>query len=72
MHVGWIWVKHGSGLYHLNADTRRRGVASYLALTETESDLQWTVTTGRAGKMTKVTFGKRMVAIPGFYFYRRA
>ena len=67
----WIWVRHGSGVYHLNADTKRAGVEDYLMLAQSEADVQWVVTTGRAGKMTKVTFGRRMVAIPGFYFYRK-
>jgi hypothetical protein len=68
----WLWVRQGSGIYHLNADTKRAGVEEYVRMVSREPSLGWTVTPGRAGKMTKVVFGQRMVAIPGFYFYRKA
>jgi hypothetical protein len=68
----WLWVRYGSGRYHLNADSKREGVATYLRLLERTPDLNWIVTAGRAGKMTKVVFGARQQAIPGFYLYRKA
>jgi len=67
----WVWVRHGTGLYHLNADTKREGVGAYLNLLAKEPSLRWIVGEGRAGKLTKVLFGDRQVAIPGFYLYRK-
>lgn len=68
----WVWIQHGARRFHLNADATREGAGEYLAMLTREPELQWTVVRGRAGRLTKVVFGRMQQVIPGFYLYAKA
>lgn len=66
----WIYIHGESGTYHLNADTKRAGVAEYLALaTEFGDQLEWSLRESQRGKMTRVEYGPQSQKIRGFYLY---
>jgi hypothetical protein len=66
----WVHVRDGSGLFALNADTKRQGVEDYLQLVKLfGDDLQWKVVASRAGKMTALEYGPEGRSIRYFYLY---
>ena len=68
----WLWVRSDTGeLCHLNADTRREGVARYLALSSAGDPVPWVPVTSARGSSRKLGFGPDGLVIPGFYLYRR-
>jgi hypothetical protein len=69
----WLWVRSEAGeLCHLNADTKRAGVARYFALGEQAGHaVPWLPVTSARGSARKLGFGTDGEVIPGFYLYRR-
>ncbi len=69
----WLWVRSEAGeLCHLNADTKRDGVARYVALSEaTGQAVPWLPVSSARGSARKLGFGANGAVIPGFYLYRR-
>ena len=68
----WIFVRDGEQTFYLNADTKREGVAKYLALVDTQGDaLTWTVVLSRMGGMSAFAYGETRIQIPSFYLYKQ-
>lgn len=65
----WLFVRHLERLYHLNADSRRKGVLDYLGLLAADPDVEWRVVPNRRGNLNKVAFGADERVIPKFYLY---
>ncbi len=69
--VAWVWITDETNEYHLNADTKRRGVQEYLALLrEYENLLEWSIVQNSLGVLNKVAFGPDKKVIKRFYLYR--
>ncbi len=68
----WIFVRQGSELFSLHADTKRKAVESYLKMVETYGDdMLWQPTTSKRGQGTAVVYGPDKVRHIPFYLYFR-
>ena len=66
----WVFVRDGSDLFGLNADTKRAGVRGYLELVAVHGDnLLWTIAPTQRGNMTAVVYGPEAKRIKPFYLY---
>jgi hypothetical protein len=66
----WVHVRDGHALYKLHADTKRQGVADYLALVRQHGDdLAWTVVASQSGKPSAVAYGPTAQKVRRFYLY---
>ena len=68
--TAWIHVRSLGGLYFLNSDTSKEGVAAYLKMLAVDPQLEWAVVANRLGRANKVAFGRELAIIPKFYFYK--
>jgi hypothetical protein len=67
----WIYVRDGSEIYQLHADTKRPAVTRYLQEVDSHGDdLDWETTASEKGKMTAVVYGPTKTRIKSFYLYR--
>jgi hypothetical protein len=65
----WIWIKIDNFLYHINADTKRKGVEAFIK--NEENGNPWVIIpTGKLKKLTKVTNDINGKPIPLFYMYK--
>ncbi len=68
----WVHIRDDARLFALNADTKRKGVETYLRLvTLFGDDLRWVVAASKTGKMTAVEYehGPQRCRIRFFYLY---
>lgn len=66
----WLRVGVGSVKCHLNADTTRAGVETYLELVRREGErLPWYVVPGRSRLINEIAVGRERVRISGFQLY---
>lgn len=69
----WIFVRQGSDLFALHADTKRSAVDAYMKLVNAQGDdMPWQVTTSNRGKGTAVVYGTREVRLTPFYLYLKS
>lgn len=67
----WLWVDLGGREFHLNADTKRRGVEEYLQrVARNGVDQPWHVVPNRNGLINRVAPGGPD-PIPGLYLYSK-
>jgi len=68
--TAWVYVRDGTDMFVLNADTSRDAVDRYLQIvTAYGDDLQWEAAQSQRGNMTAVTYGPHHVRLPPFYLY---
>jgi hypothetical protein len=68
--TGWVYVRDGSNMFVLHADTKRDAVDRYLQRVRLhDEDLQWTVASSQRGKMTAVEYGSERLRVTSFYLY---
>lgn len=66
----WVYIRDGSSLFELHADTKREAVRGYLELVALHGDdLRWEVTASERGNMTAVAYGPERVRNKSFYLY---
>lgn len=66
----WVYVRDGTEMFALNADTSRDAVGRYLQMVIMYGDnLQWEVAQSQRGNMTAVTYGPHHVRLTPFYLY---
>ena len=66
----WVYVRDGSSLFELHADTARVAVRDYLGLVDLHGDnLQWAITASDRGNMTAVLYGPKHLRLKPFYLY---
>lgn len=66
----WVYVREGSRIFNLNADTGRDAVLEYMKLLDHYGDsISWSPTASERGKMTAVAFGPERVRETSFYLY---
>lgn len=66
----WVYVRDGSDIFGLHADTKRDAVGRYLQLVEQYGDtLQWEITESQRDKRTAVVHGPKKVRDTSFYLY---
>lgn len=68
--TGWVYVRDGSDVFVLNADSRRKGVDGYLQMVSLHgNDLHWAITESQRGNMTAVVYGPEKLKQKWFYLY---
>ena len=68
--TGWVYVRDGSTVFMLHADTKRDAVQRYLQLVSLYGDdLQWEITESQRGKLTAVVYGPEKIRRKSFYLY---
>jgi len=67
-HTAQIHIKLGSNLYHLNADTNKEGVGSFLK--NKEKNNKWSLIENENGRVNKVTNDPIKDPIKGLYIYK--
>ena len=67
-HTAQIHIKLGSNLYHLNADTNKEGVGSFLK--NKEKNNKWSLIENENGRVNKVTNDPNKDPIKGLYIYK--
>jgi hypothetical protein len=66
----WVYVRQGSGIYQLHADTPREAVGHYLQEVGSHGDdLQWEIVESQRGKMTALVYGPQKIRLTSFYLY---
>ena len=63
-----IHIKLGSNLYHINADTNKEGVGSFLK--NKENNNKWSLIENENGRVNKVTNDPNKDPIKGLYIYK--
>jgi hypothetical protein len=70
--AGWVYVRDGSDIFVLHADTPREAVYNYLQLVgRYGDDLRWEVAESRRHKMTAVVYGPENMRLTPFYLYHQ-
>ena len=67
-HTAQIHIKLGSNLYHINADTNKEGVGSFLK--NKEKNNKWSLIENENGRVNKVTNDPNKDPIKGLYIYK--
>jgi hypothetical protein len=68
--TGWVYVRSGSNVFRLNADTKRNAVDEYLKMVTLHGDeLQWEIVASAKDKMTAVAYGPDRIHLPSFHLY---
>ncbi len=68
--TGWVYVRDGSDIFVLHADTQRDAVRSYIqSVSQYGDDLQWNIAKSQRGKMTAVVYGPDKLRQKSFYLY---
>lgn len=68
--TGWVYVRDGSDLFVLHADTPRNAVQAYLQLVAQFGDgIEWEIAESQRGKMTAVVYGPQKMRLRSFYLY---
>jgi hypothetical protein len=65
----WVRVTIGDVPCHLNADSNRVGVESFLSTVAQEGGATFSVVANARGNVNKVAFGKDKKILPYFYLY---
>ncbi len=65
----WIWIELGGHSVHLNADTKRAAVQSYLQSNRENPSGPWPVVGNRNGTFNKVLPGPDSTVVRGWYAY---
>jgi len=66
-HTDQIYIKLGSNLYHINADTNKEGVGTFLKNKEKN---KWSLIENENGRVNKVTNDPNKEPIKGLYIYK--
>jgi len=66
----WMYIRDGSSLFELHADTTCGAVRDYLGLVDVHGDIrQWAITASDRGNMTAVLYGPKQIRLKPFYLY---
>jgi len=68
--TAWVYVRDGTDMFVLNADTSHDAVDRYLQIvTSYGDDLQWEIAQSQRGSMTAVVYGPHHIRLTPFYLY---
>lgn len=68
--TSWVYVRDGSRIFGLHADTKRDAVDRYLQMVALYGDdMAWTIATSQRGKMSTVVYGPERARHRSFYLY---
>ena len=62
----WIWVQRKGTLYHINGDTKLKGIQEFFL----NRNREWSVIETQTGNLSKITNEKEGKPIEGFYMYK--